>query len=68
MLREVRNAWLVEHDGSATLVSITTTVDAGPRPPQQLVARIVARRLARASDSMLAGLAAALTPGGPVRA
>jgi hypothetical protein len=61
VLREVRNAWSVEADGTDTLVSITTTVDAGPRPPQQLIARLVARRLARTSDSMLAGLATHLT-------
>ena len=63
VLREVRNSWSVASDGTATVVSITTTVDAGPRPPQQLVARLVARRLARASDSMLAGLAAHITSG-----
>lgn len=61
VLREVRNTWTLEPDGPATVVSVTTTVDAGPRPPQQLIARLVARRLGRASDSMLAGLTAHVT-------
>jgi hypothetical protein len=41
-------------------VTLATHVDCGPRPPQQLVARLVARRLAKASDAMLDGLAAHL--------
>lgn len=68
VLRLVRNAWTVEGAGAGCEVTITTTVDAGPRPPQRLVARLVARRLASASESMLAGLAArvgdAVTRGG----
>jgi len=44
-------------DTDATIVTLTTQVDCGPRPPQQLIARLVARRLAGASDVMLAGLA-----------
>lgn len=72
VLREVRNVWDVDAAGAGAAVSITTSVDAGPRPPQQLLARLVARRLARASDSMLAGLAThvgdAVTPGGHPRA
>lgn len=43
-------------DADATIVTLTTHVDCGPRPPQQLIARLVARRLAAASDVMLAGL------------
>ena len=64
VLRTVRNDWSLTAAGAGTDVAVTTTVDAGPRPPQQLVARLVARRMARASDSMLAGLAAHLTTGG----
>lgn len=72
VLRDVRNVWSVDRGAGGTDVGITTTVDAGPRPPQQLIARLVARRLARASDSMLAGLAAhvggAVAPTGGPRA
>ena len=64
VLRTVRNDWSLTPAGAGTDVAVTTTVDAGPRPPQQLVARLVARRMATASDSMLAGLAAHLTTGG----
>lgn len=56
-LGSIRNAWNLEPSGEATLATITTTVDAGPRPPQQLIARVVSRRLAKASGEFLAGLA-----------
>ncbi|MFP5322868.1 MAG: SRPBCC family protein [Acidimicrobiia bacterium] len=64
VLRSVRNEWVLEPAAVGTAISLTTTVDAGPRPPQRLVARLVARRLAKASDSMLDGLARHLTAGG----
>ena len=51
-------------DGERTIVTLATHVDCGPRPPQQLVARLVGRRLAGASDVMLNGLAAHLGPSG----
>ena len=67
-LRAVRNDWHLRPVDAGTEVTITTTVDAGPRPPQRLVARLVARRMAATSDQMLAGLAAALTTGDRTRA
>jgi hypothetical protein len=48
-------------DSDRTIVTLATHVDCGPRPPQQLVARLVGNRLAKASDVMLAGLADHLT-------
>lgn len=69
VVRRVRNEWELRPEAGGTSVSVTTTVDAGPRPPQQLVARLVARRLAKSSGSLLAGLAAHVTaPGGSTRA
>lgn len=56
VVRSVTNTWRVEGDGSATTVTLASTVDAGPRPPQQLIARIVGKGLAKASREMLAGL------------
>ncbi|MCO8125681.1 SRPBCC family protein [Acidimicrobiia bacterium EGI L10123] len=67
-LRVVHNDWHLRPVEAGTEVTITTTVDAGPRPPQQLVARLVARRMATTSEKMLAGLAAALTTGDRTRA
>ena len=64
----MRNDWHLRPVDAGTEVTITTTVDAGPRPPQRLVARLVARRMAATSDQMLAGLAAALTTGDRTRA
>lgn len=57
-LRTVRNRWHIQAvDDGSTAVALTTTVDVGPRPPQQLVARVVGRVLAKQSDVMLTGLA-----------
>jgi hypothetical protein len=65
IIRSVTNHWRLEPatiDGTPhTAVTLTTTVNAGRRPPQQAIATIVARRLARASDVMIAGLAARST-------
>ncbi len=44
-------------DTDRTIVTLASHVDCGQRPPQQLIARIVGRRLAHASDVMLTGLA-----------
>jgi hypothetical protein len=57
LLRHVRNDWRLQAGPHGTTVSITSSVDAGHRPPQQVVAGLVARRLGRTSDAMLAGLA-----------
>lgn len=63
VIRSVVNRWTIEPaaDGRSTTVSITTEVDAGPRPPQQVVARAAGRRLAAASVEMLDGLDRQLT-------
>ena len=66
VIRSVTNTWtLARADGAAafprTTVSLTTEVDAGSRPPQQGIAKVVGRKLGQASDEMLAGVAAHLT-------
>jgi carbon monoxide dehydrogenase subunit G len=58
MIRSVANRWSIEATDGGTPVTLASEIDAGPRPPQQLIARIAGRRLAAASDQMLAGLAA----------
>ena len=50
------NTWVVEPTPGGSHVSLISRVESGPRPPQRLAARAVARRLAGASDVMLAGL------------
>jgi hypothetical protein len=52
------NTWHVYAIEDGSRVSLTTRVDAGPRPPQKLIAKAVGRKMAQASDEMLAGLAA----------
>jgi uncharacterized protein YndB with AHSA1/START domain len=64
VVRNAVNEWRLaaERDRpDSTTVTLATHVDCGPRPPQRLVARLAARRLARASDVMLSGLADHLT-------
>jgi uncharacterized protein YndB with AHSA1/START domain len=55
------NRWRVDPAGEqAGVVTLTSGADCGPRPPQLLIARVVARRLAKDSATMLAGLGRAL--------
>ena len=56
VIRSVVNTWSLTEMVGGTRVSLTSRVNAGPRPPQQLIAQIAAQRLARASETMLAGL------------
>lgn len=60
VVRSVTNEWRLTPQGDTTAVALSSTIDCGPRPPQQLIARIVGRRLAKASETMLAGLDASL--------
>lgn len=63
VVRSAVNEWRLRVEPSMpeqTVVTLATHVDCGPKPPQRLVARLVARRLAAASDVMLEGLAAHL--------
>jgi hypothetical protein len=60
VVKSAVNEWRLRVDPSddeRTIVTLATHVDCGSRPPQRLVAHIVGRRLAGASDVMLAGLA-----------
>ncbi len=60
VVKSAVNEWRLAVDPSdtgRTVVTLATHVDCGPRPPQQLIARMVGRRLAGASVTMLNGLA-----------
>jgi hypothetical protein len=56
VVKAVTNTWRVGASGNSTLVVLSTEIDAGPRPPQQVIAKAVGRRLAAASEQMIAGL------------
>lgn len=56
-LRRVANRWTLEPAAADTLVTLTSTVEIGPRPTQRLAERLLCRFLARQSAAMLAGLA-----------
>lgn len=56
VVRSVTNTWHLTVRGDTTIMTLTSAVDAGPRPPQKGIAWIVSRKLASASDEMIAGL------------
>jgi hypothetical protein len=59
VVKSAVNEWRLAVDPSnteRTIVTLASHVDCGTRPPQQLIARLVGRRLAGASNVMLAGL------------
>lgn len=56
-MRRVNNRWTVQPSGGSTAVTVTTTVEIGSKPIQQLAERVLCRVAARESDGMLAGLA-----------
>ncbi len=56
VVRSATNTWRLEPTADGTTVTLTSSVDVGPRPPQQFVARIVGKVMAKASRDMLGGL------------
>jgi hypothetical protein len=52
----VRNDWELIAVPEGTAVALTSCVDSGAGPGRGIVARLVARRMGRASESMLDGL------------
>ena len=55
-VRSLRNTWQLDDGGGSTEVTLTSSVDVGPRPPQKLAAKVLARPLLRVSHQMLHGL------------
>jgi Polyketide cyclase / dehydrase and lipid transport len=60
VVRSATNTWTIVEKANGSQVTITSRVNAGPRPPQQLVAKVVGHKLGQASNQMLAGLKAKL--------
>lgn len=58
MIRTAVTTWSLEASGDRTVVTVRTDVDAGPRPSQRVIAKVIGRKFATAADEMLAGLAA----------
>jgi uncharacterized protein YndB with AHSA1/START domain len=57
-VRRLTNRWtLAATAGGSAVVTLTSTVELGPRPAQKLTERVLCRFMARQSDVMLAGLA-----------
>lgn len=57
IVRSATNTWALAPTAAGTTVTLTTEVDCGPTPPQRLIAKAVARKLAEASDGLIADLA-----------
>ncbi len=60
VIKSVTNTWSLAADGGQTTISLVSNVDAGQRPPQKLIAKVAGKRLAAASEQMIAGLIAAV--------
>lgn len=58
VVRSVTTTWQLTASDSWTKVTLTNRVNTGPRPPQQVAARVIGRVLAKASRQMLDGLQA----------
>ncbi len=56
VVRSANNRWTLSGSGNTTVATLTSSIDAGSRPPQLGVAKVVARTLAKASKQMLSGL------------
>ncbi len=56
IIKELTNTWQLTESVGSVRVVLTTRVDAGPRPPQRVIARAVGRRLAPVSQEMIGGL------------
>lgn len=56
VVRSLQSTWHLDDKGSGTVVTLTTDVDAGSRPPQKLIAKGLARQLSKVSNQMLHGL------------
>ena len=51
------NRWHLRPDGTGTTITLTATVDPGVKPVGRVAARLVERRLVRANEGLLDGLA-----------
>lgn len=56
VVRSLQSSWHLDERGSRTVVSLTSRIDAGSRPPQKLVAKALARQFSKVSLQMLDGL------------
>ncbi|OBK13330.1 SRPBCC family protein [Mycobacterium asiaticum] len=56
-LGKLANRWTLRPDGENTLVTLTSTLKIGKRPPARLAEQVLLRFMARQSEALLAGLA-----------
>ena len=58
VVAKVETRWELAADGDGTVVTVTSDITPGPRPPMKVAAKAVGRRLGAANQTMLDGLAA----------
>ncbi len=56
VVSKVETRWELAADGDGTVITVTSDITPGPRPPMKVAAKVVARRLGAANQTMLDGL------------
>lgn len=56
VVRSATNSWELAESRGGTHVVLTSVVDAGSRPPQRVIARVIGKAMAKSSRQMLTGL------------
>ena len=58
VIKSLTNTWTLKKITQGTKVTLITRIDAGPRPPQILIAKAVGKKMSQAAEQMLSGLVA----------
>lgn len=65
VVKHVENRWEVRGDGTDTTVTLTCSIEPGPKPPMKVAAKAVARRIGKVNESLVADLARAAAEESP---
>ena len=59
IVSRVENRWELRSTGAATSITLTCSVEPGPKPPMKVAAKAVVRRIGKVNESLVADLIAA---------
>ena len=65
VVSRVENRWELRGDGAATVVTLTCSIEPGPKPPMKVAAKAVARRIGKVNESLVADLVRAAVEASP---